>query len=1449
MYHPAELYSGRNTWDSHPAGGPNRGKWAPVNSRPWSHTQRCQGGRNQSHHPPSSRLYDREDRPVSHVQDKGLSKGHRQSVHLWDGKEQPFETQNWHHNSTRSFQNRAGSSSGYLTGPGERYANWDNNVNNSVHGGPRAHRSRELQSLPERWAPSDCRRSFPGRMIDNRPGPWKRPAPYQRRDQLHQHSPPLQHPLSPREECPVKRRRDSDQSSHPGSRHLPLLAHPPSPPRHHRTNQDDWKPLNDRAGPCQHSDYRTSSTQQQETSKLRAGGHSFSNSNPTALNQNCGSRPPHHGSRGKVDRKIPSSPADHTRVPYSHQNHHYHHQRHTGHPRALQHNPSSHSPDEKDSRSHHHKQSTEPQRNHQRGNPAPSKTSAAVSPPYSSLHYSPQDGTSTASSPSVPSSPPSHSSKKDSPVIYLSSPGQSGHQKLQGSPNHTPRSSPTSSTALASYAGPKCRFSDVKYRKTTQPLSSQQSTHRSRENKPEKELEEHRKTECKQKEKPVKKERKGEVQKTNRKGEERKRRKKKEEKIVGERKKKRDKGLKKECKLHSNSKVTEKEVVASVSRLSSSGEAKMNKSETVNVMPENHTQPPTSLPKHKHRERRDRAEKTPRRTSINAQSASEIHPPSGKTRYTSPKPSSKTDDHKILKKNGNPAKLHVKKKVKPHFPSNSNPNKTSGKPTVFSSPSDDEPKANSDETLPSLLYKALAPLSTACSLSLELPVHGKESGHGGVLSAPDLQPVAVMGSLRDAGDNPANSPPVLSWQGSPVSVEDEDELEKGVLSRPVLQPSPTQCFSPSPGDSEIVDEIIKEPCEERLVDLCSTSVSDRPCPATADEEEKEEEEADSRNDTSVLPSHEIQHHKTGMDDVFKSLATFLGGQRITCRGGPFGRPPAIDTKGVKYSSSLALEPEIHCLDHQDPSPQTHPTPPLTPSTQLSTHTTSDTVLKSPNFTDLSQPFTDTLMQNKQKEKEKGIKLEQEVKDIQTSDSERIESSLLDESLSAELRLTTTHTAALESLLSVPTKTEIANSEELGCPGTERKRKCNVEDGKQEEVKAKRKKEEESKVVCHKNKANEIRDLEEKHECKTSVSFSVPVICRNLLKESMKGQIPQENQTSNGKDTQAEKVPAGNTEVKVETVKKEHESESEIKKSPAAGNKTSNSRSSITINTSKLCVSPPASKAPCSLPPMDPLKLKALSMGLSKELKILLIKVQSDGRQTFNISEVQEQRIPLSVINIQNSSTEVIRACKGTRVKGKFKESYLLPAFSVKPNIGMKTPIPREKLNPPTPSIYLESKRDAFSPVLLQFCTDPKNAVTVIRGLAGSLRLNLGLFSTKSLVEANADHAVEVRTQVQQPADENWDPSGSSQTWPCESSRSHTTIAKYAQYQASSFQESLQMCYRMRRRARMKRKESKTSPQKHQPPQKLVQPKPTQPLSPVKAILLMSPTPSAQTRKL
>ncbi|XP_030641677.1 lysine-specific demethylase 6A isoform X2 [Chanos chanos] len=165
--------------------------------------------------------------------------------------------------------------------------------------------------------------------------------------------------------------------------------------------------------------------------------------------------------------------------------------------------------------------------------------------------------------------------------------------------------------------------------------------------------------------------------------------------------------------------------------------------------------------------------------------------------------------------------------------------------------------------------------------------------------------------------------------------------------------------------------------------------------------------------------------------------------------------------------------------------------------------------------------------------------------------------------------------------------------------------------------------------------------------------------------------------------------------------------------------------------------------------------------------------------------------PWSSVSIYPSSSGVLKACRNLGKNGVSSSSILLdkcpPPRSPAPPF---PPLPKDKLNPPTPSIYLENKRDAFFPPLHEFCTNPANPVTVIRGLAGALKLDLGLFSTKTLVEANPDHLVEVRTQFAQPTDENWDQTGTRKQWRCESSRSHTTIAKYAQYQASSFQESL-----------------------------------------------------------
>lgn len=119
--------------------------------------------------------------------------------------------------------------------------------------------------------------------------------------------------------------------------------------------------------------------------------------------------------------------------------------------------------------------------------------------------------------------------------------------------------------------------------------------------------------------------------------------------------------------------------------------------------------------------------------------------------------------------------------------------------------------------------------------------------------------------------------------------------------------------------------------------------------------------------------------------------------------------------------------------------------------------------------------------------------------------------------------------------------------------------------------------------------------------------------------------------------------------------------------------------------------------------------------------------------------------------------------------------------------------PDRKLNngelyPPTPSISVHSEAEVFSPKLQEFCL--ANPIVVIRNISHVLKLDLGLFSTKTLVEADPDHQIEVRKQLQQPSDQNWDFDKKKMIWRCESPRNYNKISKYALYQASTFQEYL-----------------------------------------------------------
>ncbi|CAF4703064.1 unnamed protein product [Rotaria sp. Silwood1] len=112
------------------------------------------------------------------------------------------------------------------------------------------------------------------------------------------------------------------------------------------------------------------------------------------------------------------------------------------------------------------------------------------------------------------------------------------------------------------------------------------------------------------------------------------------------------------------------------------------------------------------------------------------------------------------------------------------------------------------------------------------------------------------------------------------------------------------------------------------------------------------------------------------------------------------------------------------------------------------------------------------------------------------------------------------------------------------------------------------------------------------------------------------------------------------------------------------------------------------------------------------------------------------------------------------------------------------------LKPKTPTIILETYNEIMSPQLQHYCLS--QPICILRGLANVLKLDLGLFSTKSLVETQPDHQIEVRTQRQQASDENFDFTSLilplKNIWKCESSRSYTTISKYAQYQACSYHD-------------------------------------------------------------
>ncbi|KRZ41862.1 Lysine-specific demethylase 6A, partial [Trichinella pseudospiralis] len=150
-----------------------------------------------------------------------------------------------------------------------------------------------------------------------------------------------------------------------------------------------------------------------------------------------------------------------------------------------------------------------------------------------------------------------------------------------------------------------------------------------------------------------------------------------------------------------------------------------------------------------------------------------------------------------------------------------------------------------------------------------------------------------------------------------------------------------------------------------------------------------------------------------------------------------------------------------------------------------------------------------------------------------------------------------------------------------------------------------------------------------------------------------------------------------------------------------------------------------------------------------------------------------------------SSSEIFQICK-QRNLGRCKSVYEENVLPPQPPTCNRN-LPKERLLLTTPCTVVDTKKDASSLELQRFCY--QQPIVVIRGLTSALKMDLSLFSTKTIVAEAANQQVELRTQYLQASDVNVDSQGNV-TWQCGSQPSYTTVGKYAAYQLQSFQNAL-----------------------------------------------------------
>lgn len=485
--------------------------------------------------------------------------------------------------------------------------------------------------------------------------------------------------------------------------------------------------------------------------------------------------------------------------------------------------------------------------------------------------------------------------------------------------------------------------------------------------------------------------------------------------------------------------------------------------------------------------------------------------------------------------------------------------------------------------------------------------------------APDLMPALKRPSTEDYSTDTHASPPVLSRQGSlasPCSRTSSLEEEEDTLK--IIQKS---------------DSIVSTQSQDSGVGITGSSYRHSDLAklyglseGVKSECEEDEEEAEQEDDTpSYSPPPMRPHlHQTGVNSMFKNLASMLESQKYAYRGGPFGRPPPSALVGVKYSSSLSLGPDICRQQSTSPTSGSTNHPGFSHQAQSSINSTSEqTHPLSPSGSTPERKGDVSVCQSNLSgcEEEEGMRkglMDEEVPSI-VKDSTEVERKpkliTISESSLAELGRSCEVMLNRHNLPSVASSDRSKN-QMLHIPEKDRKREWDYNQKKHKRSSSSKKHEE------RKEKKKKHREKQENMSLSSSSSSS--------------------RRHKEGKPHKEKRAHLDGQ--KKELWEKEREGEKK-KKKEEGGEKEEwvcrNKEKSIKSGSSSLdhTLSAPA------LGSADFQKLKALTDGPPKELKIRLIKVESGDRETFIASEVEEKRIPLGEITIKNTASEIIRSCK------------------------------------------------------------------------------------------------------------------------------------------------------------------------------------------------------------